>query len=142
MITARVDLDFQRAAELGHPEAQAKLRLLAYGGVWEGRGSAQGQADGNCDADQLDPRSYVEYAEMLRRDETPGSAPDVLEKAVTRFGDKPSLLIPLGDLYLLYGMVDNADSAYRRVLRVEPRNIDASIGLERVSSLLVQPDFP
>ncbi|MGC8638438.1 MAG: hypothetical protein ACP5XB_01010 [Isosphaeraceae bacterium] len=135
--------DFQRAAELSHPEAQAKLRILAYGRALE-RPDAVAQAGhaGDCDADPLDPRSYVEYAEMLRRDETPGKALDVLEKAVARFGDKPSLLIPLGGLYLDYGMVEDADSVYRRVLRVDPRNIDASIGLERVSSLMAPPDFP
>jgi tetratricopeptide (TPR) repeat protein len=141
--TAGAYTDFQRAGELGNPQARAKIRILAYARALESHGPAvEAERGADCDADPLDPRSYVEYAAMLQSDETPGKALDVLERAAARFGDAPRLLVPLGDLYLSFGMPEEAGSVYRCVLRVDPRNIDARIGLERVASRLREPDFP
>jgi tetratricopeptide (TPR) repeat protein len=134
--------DFQAASDRGYPEAAEKLRLLAWADALEGRGPARFVVGGEAvELDPGRPQAYAEFAAMLRRDGTPGKALDVLEGAVARSGDLPALILPLADLYRSYAFPEQAQALYRKVLDVDPRNIEARSGLEQTGYLLSTPQY-
>jgi tetratricopeptide (TPR) repeat protein len=128
--------DFERAAALGERRAELKLELMARDeAVCAGTLSRFSISGKSAVVDPSAPADHLRLADALIKDGIPGRALEVLERALTRFGEQSELLVPLASLYCDFAFPQKAEPLYRAALKKDPRNVDALIGLERCREL-------
>jgi len=118
---------YRQAAARGAGEAAAPLARLA-------RERELRDASGT-------PAAYLQVAAELTRAGLPGRALDLLEEASEQLPDSVEIRRRLADLYLFYGLVEDAEPLYRGVLRDRIDDAEARRGLEASLELLRPADY-